>query len=48
LIKTIDLLLEDFSRLYSKPIFQKEMIISGKVKDITPLIEKSLSSKGLL
>jgi hypothetical protein len=48
LIKTIDLLLGNYSKVYNKPIFQKEMIISGKVKDITPIVEKSLSSKGLL
>lgn len=48
LIKAIDLLLEDFSKVYNKPIFQKEMILRGNTKDITPLIEKSLVSKGLL
>lgn len=48
LIKNIDLLLEDFSKVYNKPIFQREMIISGKIKDITPIVEKSLNSKGLL
>ncbi len=48
LIRTIDLLLEDFSKVYNKPIYQKEMILMGNTKDITPLIEKSLISKGLL
>lgn len=48
LIKAIDLLLEDFSKVYNKPIFQKEMILRGNTKDITPIIEKSLVSKGLL
>ena len=47
-IKAIDLLLEDFSKVYNKPIFQKEMILRGNTKDITPLIEKSLVSRGLL
>jgi DNA polymerase III delta prime subunit len=48
IIKSIDILLEDLSIVYHKPIFQKEMVLSGNTKDITPLIEKSLISKGLL
>lgn len=48
LITTIDLMLEEYSKIYSKPIYQKEMIFGGNVKDITPIIEKSLMSKGLL
>ncbi|MFW3357284.1 hypothetical protein [Aliarcobacter butzleri] len=48
LIKTMDLLLEDISKTYNKPIYQKEMIFKGKVRDITPYIEKALEKKGLL
>ena len=32
----------------TKPIYQKEMIFKGKVRDITPYIEKALEKKGLL
>lgn len=48
LIKTIDLLLEDFSKTYNKPIYQKEQIFKGNIKDLTPMVEKILTSKGLL
>ncbi len=48
IIKTIDLLLEDLSKIYNKPIFQKEIILRGNIKDVTPIIEKSLVKKGLI
>lgn len=48
LIIGIEQLLEELTIIYNKPIFQKEMILKGNTKDITPLIEKSLASRGLL
>lgn len=48
LIIAIDQMLEDLLKIYNRPIYQKEMVLRGNTKDITPLIEKSLISKGLL
>ncbi|MGE0050660.1 MAG: hypothetical protein AB7S49_03975 [Arcobacter sp.] len=48
LIRITDLLLEDFSNINNKPIYQKEAILRGNTRDITPLIEKALEKKGLL
>lgn len=48
LIKTIDSLLENISKSYNKPIFHKEHIFKGNIKDLTPIVEKILLSKGLL
>ncbi|MBL3518865.1 hypothetical protein H0A43_00060 [Arcobacter lanthieri] len=48
LIKTMDLLLEDISKTYAKPIYQKEHIFKGNIKDLTPIVEKILVSRGLL
>lgn len=48
LIKVTDLILEDFSKINNKPIYQKEVILRGNTRDITPLIEKALQKKGLL
>ncbi|MBP6713409.1 hypothetical protein [Aliarcobacter cryaerophilus] len=48
LIKTIDSLLENISKSYNKPIFQKEHIFKGNIKDLTPIVQKMLISKGLL
>ena len=49
LIKNIDQILEEISKTYNKPIYQKEMILKGNnIIDITPMIEKTLEKKGLL
>lgn len=47
-IKNIDFMLENISKSSNKPVFQKEMILFGNIKDITPIIEKALREKGLL
>lgn len=47
-IKNIDLILENISMKSNKPIYQKEMILFGNTKDITPIVEKALKDKGLL
>lgn len=47
-IEMVDLILRDISEKSSKPIFQKEVVLYGNTKDITPLVEKALKDKGLL
>jgi len=47
-IQTIDNALNEISMKLGTQIFLKESILSGKIKDITPLIKGKLREKGLL
>lgn len=47
-IQMIDTILIELSIKLNKPIFKRESIISGDIKDITPLVKSKLKARGLL